>query len=319
MKSTLIKRLRTFFKLLKQSAVSFDDNGVLKYCASLSFYTIFSIAPMLLMAIAIGGFLFGKDAITGHLFGQINSVVGNSAALEIQEMLKYTTLRKEHTFATIVAVIVFFIGATSVFGEIQSTINKIWGLKARPKKGLIRYLISRVLSFAMVVTVGFLLVVSLMASTVIDLLNERLDRVLPDTTFFINVVNHFVTLGIITLLFVLIFKYLPDSIVKWSDAFVGSLFTSVLFLFGKYLISLYMSTTPGISAYGAAGSIIVILLWIYYSSVLLYFGAEFTKVYALNHGHGILPNQFSVRVEYEEKEVSVPGSELTEQDRKELI
>lgn len=292
-----------FFVLLKQSAINFDKNEVLKFSASLSYYTIFSIAPMLIMAIGIGSFLFGRDAIQGHLFGQINSLVGNEAALQIQEMLKHTTLHKNNLFATIVAIIIFFIGATGVFGEIQSTINRIWGLKAKPKKGLIKYFINRVLSFAMVVTMGFLMVVSLLASTVIGVLNEKLNAVLPGTTFIISIVNNGVSLLIIALLFTLIFKYLPDSIVKWKDAIVGSLFTSFLFLLGKYLIGLYLSSSTSMSIYGAAGSLIILLLWIYYSSILLYFGAEFTKMYALNHGHGIRPNLFSVRVEYQETEV----------------
>lgn len=299
----------SFFTLLKQSAVNFDKDEVLKLSASLSYYTIFSIAPMLIMAIAIGGFLFGRDAIQGHLFGQINDLVGNQAALQIQEMLSQTSLHKNTAFATTVAVIIFVIGATGVFGEIQSTINRIWGLKAKPKKGLIKYFVNRVLSFAMVVSMGFLMVVSLMASAVIGVLNEKLNSILPNTTLIISLVNNAVSLCIITLLFALIFKYLPDSIVKWKDAIVGSAFTSLLFLLGKYLIGLYLSTSTTASIYGAAGSLIILLLWIYYSSILLYFGAEFTKIYALNHGHGIRPNAYSVRVEYHETEVVYTGKQ----------
>jgi membrane protein len=293
-----------FLQLLKESAVNFINDDVIKYSASLSYYTIFSIAPMLIMAISTGSFLFGRDAIEGNVFHQINSIVGNEAALQIEEMLKHTTLHKNSFMATTIAVIIFIVGATGVFGQIQSTINKIWGLKAKPKKGLIKYLISRVLSFAMVVSIGFLMIVSLLASTLIGILNEKLNTFLPNTTFIIVMVNNCVALVIISLFFSIIFKYLPDSVVKWKDAMVGSFFTSVLFLLGKYIIGLYLSTSTTASVYGAAGSLIIILLWIYYSSILLYFGAEFTKVYALKHGHGIRPNKFSVRVEYHEKEIS---------------
>lgn len=295
---------KSFYVLIRESAVNFNDDGVMKYSASLSYYTIFSIAPMLMMAIGFGSFLFGKDAIEGHLFSEINSIVGTQAAIQIQEMLKHTTLHKNNMLATVIGVVVFFIGATGVFGEIQSTINKIWGLKAKPKKGLIKYFVNRFLSFAMVVSIGFVMVVSLMASTVIGLLNDTLNNFLPNTTFIIVVVNNSVALVIISLFFAVIFKYLPDSIVKWKDALVGSFFTSVLFLAGKYLIGLYLSNSSGASAYGAAGSLIILLLWIYYSSILLYFGAEFTKTYALKHGHGIRPNNYSVRVEYTEKEIT---------------
>ncbi len=300
---TIKRKFRSFFNILKQSAISFDDDGALKYSASLSYYTIFSLAPMLIMAISIGSFFFGQAAVEGSLFRQINGIVGRDAALQIQAMLKATTLHKDSFLATSLAVIVFFIGATSVFGEIQSTINKIWGLKAKPKKGIIKYLFNRFLSFAMVISIGFLLIVSLLASALIEILNKQLNYYLPDTTLLLLVVNNIVALLIISLFFTLIFKYLPDSIVKWSDALVGALFTSVLFLLGKFLIGLYLSSSTTASVYGAAGSLIIILLWIYYSSILLYFGAEFTKIYALNHGHGIRPNMFSVRVEYHEKQI----------------
>ncbi len=299
------KRTKNFFVLIKDSGVHFINDDVLKYSASLSYYTIFSVAPMLIMAISIGSIIFGRAAIEGHLFEEINSIVGNEAALQIQDMLKHTTLRKNNVLATVVGVMVFIIGATGVFGEIQSTINKIWGLKAKPKKGLVKYLVNRLLSFAMVVSIGFLMVVSLLASTIIGILNAKLNTYLPDTTFIIVIVNNSVALFIISLLFAVIFKYLPDSVVKWKDAWVGSLFTSLLFLLGKYLIGIYLASSSSASAYGAAGSVIILLLWIYYSSILLYFGAEFTKLYALKHGHGIHPNKFSVRVEYIEK--VIPG------------
>lgn len=301
--SKAVRRAKAFFFLLKQSAINFHENEVIKYCASLSYYTIFSIAPMLIIAIAIGSVLFGKDAVQGHLFGQINTVVGTDAAILIQEMLKHATLRRDNFAASAVAIVIFIIGVTGVFGEIQSTINRIWGLKAKPEKGILRYLVSRVLSFAMVISVGFLMVVSMMTGVLIDLLADKLDNILPETGFIVVVFHNVSSLLIIGFLFAIIFKFLPDSIVRWSDAIVGSVFTSVLFSLGKYLISLYMSNSPAVGVYGAAGSIIIILLWIYYSSVLLYFGAEFTRIYALTHGHGIRPNKFSVSIEHRVREI----------------
>ncbi len=297
-------KLRNFFGLLKDSAIASNNDDILKLSGALSFYTIFSIAPMLIVTISVGSLIFGRDAIQGHLFGQINSLVGDQAAAEIQDMLKHTSLHKDNMLATIVGLVVFFIGATGIFVEIQSTINRIWGLKARPQKGFIKYLVNRVLSFAMVVSTGFLMVVSLLASTLVEILNDRLNEFLPNTAIIIAITNNCVALMIITILFAVIFKYLPDSIVKWSDAFVGALFTSVLFLAGKYLIAIYVSRSALAGTYGAAGSLVVILLWIYYSSVLLYFGAEFTKLYAIRHGHGIKANKFAVRVEYKEQEIA---------------
>ncbi len=297
------RRATNIFEILKESGVNFGRNSDLKFSAALSYYTIFSLAPMLILAISIGSILFGRDAIQGHLFGQINGLVGNEASLQIQEMLTKITLEKNSVIATIIGVITFFIGATGVFGEIQSTINMIWGLKAKPKKSFIKYIVNRLLSFAMVVTIGFLLVVSMIASSLINVLNDKLDNVLNSTTFVIMLATNAVSLLIISLLFTLVFKFLPDSIVRWKDAFIGSLFTSALFLLGKYLIGLYLAHSASSSVYGAAGSLIILLLWIYYSSILLYFGAEFTKSYAIKYGNGIMPNRLSVRVEFQEYEI----------------
>lgn len=307
------QKAKNVIEILKESAVSFNNNSDLKFSAALSYYTIFSLAPMLILAISIGSLLFGREAIQGHLFGQINGLVGNAASLQIQEMLAKITLEKNSVMATVIGIVTFFIGATGVFGEIQSTINMIWGLKAKPKKGFLKYLVNRLLSFAMVVTIGFLLVVSMVASSLINLLNTELSEFLPNTTFIIILVTNGVGLLIITLLFTLVFKFLPDSVVRWKDAFVGSLFTSVLFLLGKYLIGLYLANSANSSIYGAAGSLIILLLWIYYSSILLYFGAEFTKAYAVKYGNGIMPNKLSVRVEFQEFEIKNGKSrEVTE-------
>lgn len=303
MKFKIKHRAKNIFEILKESAMNFGRNSDMKFSAALSYYTIFSLAPMLILAISIGSILFGREAIQGHLFGQINGLVGNEASLQIQEMLTKITLEKNSVLATIIGVVTFFIGATGVFGEIQSTINMIWGLKSKPKKGFVKYIVNRLLSFAMVVTIGFLLVVSMIASALINLLNDQLHNVIHSTTFFIMIVTNAVSLLIISMLFTLVFKFLPDSIVRWKDAFVGSLFTSALFLLGKYLIGLYLANSASASVYGAAGSLIILLLWIYYSSILLYFGAEFTKTYAIRYGHGIMPNRLSVRVEYREFEV----------------
>lgn len=303
MKLDVKRRAKNAFEILKESGINFGRNNDLKFSAALSYYTIFSLAPMLILIISIGSLMLGRDAIQGHLFGEINGIVGNKASLQIQEMLTKITLEKNSILATIIGIVTFFIGATGVFGEIQSTINMIWGLKAKPKKGVIKYVVNRLLSFAMVVTIGFLLVVSMVASSLINLLNDKLDNILPSTTFVMMLVTNAVTLLIIALLFTLVFKFLPDSVVRWKDAFIGSLFTSALFLLGKYLIGLYLANSASSSIYGAAGSLIILLLWIYYSSILLYFGAEFTKTYAVKYGNGIMPNRLSVRVEYQEYEI----------------
>ena len=281
------------------------SNGDIKYSAALSYYTIFSLAPMLLLALMVGGFVFGQDAVQGHLFEQMNGLVGNEASETIQNMLAKIALNKNTFIASVVGGITLIIGATSMFGEIQSTINRIWGIKTKPSKGLIFMLINRLLSFAMVLTIGFLLMVSLAASAIIDVLNDKIVHVLPDdfSAFFISVISNIVSLLIVSLLFTLIFKFLPDALIRLKDAFMGALFTSFLFLLGKYLIGLYLSKMANADIFGAAGSIIVLLLWVYYSSILLYFGAEFTKSYAMNEGQGISPNKYAILVQYKEIEI----------------
>jgi membrane protein len=296
MKQISNRYLKSGYSVLKEIAADFSRNNVMKYSAALSYYTIFSIAPMLLLIIAMASIIYGKEAIEGQLFAYIKNVVGSEAAAQIQELIKNVTLLKSSFLATAIGIATFFLGATSVFGEIQSTINTLWGLKAKPKKGIVRYVVNRLLSFAMVLTIGFLLIVSMVASTLIDVLNQQLMEYLPNTGFLVITTTNLISILIITTLFTLVFKYLPDSLVRWRDAVIGAGFTSLLFLLGKYGIGLYLESSSTHNAFGAAGSLIIILLWIYYSSILLYIGALFTKVYATQYGHGILPNKFSVRV-----------------------
>ena len=303
-KSKTINFFKEFWYILKNAGTNFIGNTDIKFSAALSYYTIFSIAPMLLLALTIGGFVFGKDAVQGHLFEQINGLVGDETSVQIQNMLAKISLNKDSVMATIIGLVTLIIGATSMFGEIQSTINRIWGIKTKPSKGFLFLLINRLLSFAMVVTIGFLLMVSLMASALIDVLNTKLVHVLPDVSVFVmTVFSNVISLTIVAVLFMLIFKFLPDAKIRLKDAFVGAFFTSFLFLLGKYLIGLYLSNMANASVFGAAGSMIILLLWVYYSSILLYFGAEFTRSYAIAIGQGIMPNKFSILVEYKEVEI----------------
>lgn len=304
-KSKTIHFFKDFWTILKDAGTNFMANGDIKFSAALSYYTIFSLAPMLLLALMVGGLFFGQDAIQGHLFEQMNGLVGSEASEQIEKMLAKIALNDNSFIATVVSAVTLIIGATSMFGEIQSTINRIWGIKTKPSKGIVFMLINRLLSFAMVLTLGFLLIVSLAASAIIDLLNDRIVHFLPDdfSTFIIAIISNVVSLLIVAVLFMLIFKFLPDAKIRLKDSFMGALFTSFLFLLGKYLIGLYLSKMANADIFGAAGSIIVLLLWVYYSSILLYFGAEFTKSYAMNEGQGISPNKFAILVEYKETEI----------------
>jgi membrane protein len=245
----------------------------------------------------LSGIFFGAEAVRGEIFGQINGLVGNDAALQIQETIKNVELSNSSSFAQTIGIIVLVIGASGVFAEIQDSINYIWGIKAKPKRGLIKYLYNRLMSFSMIGSVGFLLLVGLIVNSLIDVLSKRLAVYFPeDSIFLFNVINAGVIFVIITLLFFIIFKTLPDGKIAFRDCLIGASFTAILFMIGKFAIGFYLGRNNISSVYGAAGSVILILIWVYYSAIILYFGAEFTKVYAHTHGKKIIPNDYSIQI-----------------------
>jgi membrane protein len=259
---------------------------------------------LLIIILSIFSFFFGREAVTGRFFGQINGMVGNEAAIQIQETIKNIELSDSNTFAAIFGGIMLLIGASGVFAEIQSSINFIWGLKAKPNKGIMKFIKNRLMSFSMIASVGFLLMVSLMVNTVMDVINTRLLVYFPDTTVYIfYIFNIIILFATTTMLFAIIFKTLPDGNIDWKDALIGSSFTSFFFMFGKFAIGFYLGSSTVATVYGAAGSIIIILIWVYYSAIILYFGAEFTKVYANAHGNKIIPNGYAVAIKVEVVEV----------------
>lgn len=293
MKHTLNK----YWETLKYAGSEFMNDKALKMSASLSYYTIFSLAPMLIIIISVCSIFFGKDAVQGQVFYQIRSMVGNNAASQIQEILKNSELSNQSGVALIVGIGTLLIGATGVFGEIQDSINAIWSLKVKPRKGWLKLIINRLLSFSMIISIGFLLLVSLMVNTLLDIFNARLQSFFPDVMVSLfYVLNMLLVFLVITCLFTLIFKVLPDGRLRWKDAIIGAGFTAVLFMIGKLLITLYLSQTQVVSAYGSAGSIVLVLLWVNYSSAILFFGAEFTKAYTIFFGQKIIPNEDTVIV-----------------------
>ena len=292
------------WKLLKKTFQEFDDDNAIKLSASLSYYTIFSLPPLLIIIMSIFSVFFGREAVTGRFFGQINGMVGNEAALQIQETIKNIEMSDSNAFAAAFGGIMLLIGASGVFAEIQSSINYIWGLKAKPDKGLMKFIKNRLMSFSMIASVGFLLLVSLMVNTVMDIINARLLIYFPDSTIYLfYVLNILILFATTTMLFSIIFKTLPDGNIAWKDAFIGSSFTSFFFMFGKFAIGFYLGSSTVATVYGAAGSIIIILIWVYYSAIILYFGAEFTKVYANAHGSKIIPNSYAVGIKVEVTEL----------------
>lgn len=295
------------FGLLHQTFIEFINDNVLKLSAALSYYTIFSIAPMLFLVISFAGAFYGQEAVQGRLYTQLQQLVGSNAAIQIQEMIANTHLKNESTTGAITGGIILLFGATGVFTEIQDSINYIWSIRAKPKKGWLKFIINRIISFSLIISLGFLMLVSLIINAVMDALNEKLLTIFTEGTYYLMYsFNMLLLFCIISFFFTIIYKVLPDATIYWKDAMKGAMFTTVLFLIGKFSIGYFIGNSNTSAVFGAAASLIIFLLWVYYTSVILYFGAEFTKVYALQKGKGIRPHSNAVYILKEEKKEMPP-------------
>jgi len=311
--------VKLIWNSIKHAFGEFFERNILKLSAALAYYTIFSLPGLIIIIVWISDIFYGHEAVEGKVYGQIASLVGTDAALQIQETIRNATLSSEGSFATIVGLVTLIIGATSVFGEIQDSINLLWRLKSKPKKGRgwLRLIINRLLSFSIVISLGFLLLVSLVLNGLMDAFIDRLTQIFPQTQVIIAYsFNLILTFIITSLLFGLIFKVLPDARIEWKHVRAGAFTTALLFMAGKFLISYYLGQSKMSSAYGAAGSVIVILLWVYYSAIILYFGAAFTRGYAICSGSHIYPNNYAVWIEQIEVETK---KDLQQQPEKKIV
>lgn len=309
------------WKVIKQSFSGFDNDKVMKLSGSLAYYTVFSMGPLLIVIIWLCSLFFGREAIEGTIYSQIQSFVGADTAKQLQDIIKNASIGDKGNVAAVIGVITLLIGATTVFAEIQDSINTIWGIKPKPKKGWLKMLINRLLSFSVIISLGFILLVSLGVSYVVEALSNSLARAFPDVTVIIfYIINLLISFAVISTLFAVIFRVLPDARIKWKDVTAGAMTTAVLFMLGKFGISFYIGQSDIGSTYGAAGSLVVLLVWVYYSSIILYFGAEFTKAYAVEYGTPIHPNEYAVtmrQVEVEEGNRSIQQVEQKKEAAKE--
>lgn len=307
--------LKDIWKILRGSFNGFMNDSCLKLCAALSYYTLFSLAPLLLMLIYLAGKIYGQEAFQGKIFAEIHGFIGPEAAVQVQEIIQNAAIKGDSPWAIIVGLITLFIGATGVFVEIQDSINQIWRVKAKPHKGWLKMLTNRLLSFSMIATMGFLLIVSLVINGLVTALSDRLKVYFEDiTVLLVEVFNLALTFIVITALLAIIFKFLPDVKIKFKQVRAGAIFTALLFMIGRYAISLYIDKVGPGSTYGAAGSLIVILVWVYYTAAILYFGAEFTQVYAEKHGGRIEPASYAVYIVQSEEEKNVKVLPKQKQD-----
>lgn len=301
------------WQVLKDSFTGFSEDKITKLSGSLAYYTVFSLGPLLIVIIFLCSMFFGREAIEGTIYSQMAEFVGKDTAAELQQIIKNAAISGKGTIPAIIGFVTLLIGATTVFAEIQDSINSIWGIKPKPKKGWVKMLMNRLLSFSVIISLGFLLLVSLGVTAIIEALSNRLKNALPDVTVVVfYIVNLVVSFIVITLLFGVIFKVLPDAKIKWKDVIAGAVATALLFMLGKFAISFYIGKSDVGSTYGTAGSLVILLLWVYYSSIILYFGAEFTKAYAVKFGEPIHPTQYAVtmrQVEVEEGKESIQEKE----------
>jgi|HubBroStandDraft_3_1064219.scaffolds.fasta_scaffold16892_2 membrane protein len=286
-------KLKTLWTFLRETVENFLADNAMTLGAALAYYTIFSLAPLLLVVIAIAGLVFGRQAVEGQIVNQISGLVGRQGGQAVQTMVANAAHTGSGVFATVAAVVTTLVGASGVFVQLQSSLNQIWEVRPKPQ-GIKGFMRARALSFGVLLGIGFLLLVSLVVSAGLAALGGYTHSLGPIAYVVLTVVNFFVSFAVITLLFALMFRILPDVEIAWRDVWAGAIGTALLFTVGKHLIGLYLGNSSIASVYGAAGSLVVVLVWIYYSTQILLLGAELTKVYAAHRGARIRPSANAV-------------------------
>lgn len=283
--------LKTTWKFLVQIFDEWIDDKAPKLAAALSFYTIFSMAPLVLISISVAGLVFGEAAAQGRIVNEIETFVGKEGAILIQRAVMKSNEGGGNIIATIIGLITLFIGASAVFVELQDSLNLIWKVRQKPGRPLKTLLRNRIISFILVIGMGLLLFALLLVSSLIEGLTDLLSKYLSIPGFVFTLTDIFISLSIVVILFSMIYKVLPDVYISWKDVRIGAFVTSILFIIGKYLITIYLGKTSYSSVFGAAGSLALIILWIYYSAQVIFLGAEFTYIYSLRMGSGIHPKE----------------------------
>ena len=282
--------LNAMWKLLSATYTKWTADHAQGLGAALAFYAIFSLAPLLLIVIAIAGLVFGQEAAQGEIIGQIQGLVGEESAKAIQSMIEEARKPAAGVIATVLALVLLLLGATGVFAQLQEALNTIWRVEEKPGAGMWQAIKNRFISLLAVLGTGFLLLISLVISAGISAIGTTLEHFLPVPGLLLQLINLFVSFAIVTLLFAMIYKLLPDASIQWSDVWSGAIITSLLFTIGKFLIGFYLSKSDVGGAYGAAGALAVMLIWVYYASQIFLFGAAFTAVYAHARGSKLAPS-----------------------------
>ncbi len=282
--------LRLWWSLLVETYNDWSEDRALRFSAALAYYSIFSMAPLVIIAISAAGFFFGDQAARGEIFQQIERLIGPKAAAEIQLIIQASNDKPKSALATMIGLGTLVVGASGVFAQLKDALNTIWGVRLKKSTGIKGMLKDYVLSFSIVLSIGFLLIISLLFSAGLQAVSTYMKGIIPLPSFAAPLAE-LTSFALLTILFALIYKVLPDVQIGWRDVWIGAVFTSIFFTIGKVLIGLYLGTSSVSSGFGAAGALILILVWVYYSTTIFLFGAEFTKVYARKYGCGIHPNR----------------------------
>lgn len=282
------------FELLKESGQGWSRDNASLLAAALTYYTIFALAPLLVIAVAVAGMVYGDAAVRGEIVAQIQDEVGQEAAVVIQDLITNASQSETGPIATVAGTALLLVAASGLFSQLRRALNMIWGLRPAPQTGILNVFRQRALAFGMVLVVGLLMLLSFATSTAITAVGDRLAIWLPSIGSLLPQINFLASLIILTILFALLFKVLPDAQLTWKDVLLGAAVTTLLFMLGRYLIELYLTYGSSTSAYGAAGSLVLILLFVYYSAQIFLFGAEFTQVYANKYGSRLRPTNNAV-------------------------
>lgn len=308
-KESFLQKVKIFGRLLIDAGNGFIEDNCMKLAASLAYYTVFSIGPLLIILVWALGFLYGNhldgpDGARDTVMEELAEIFGPEISKLLESTIQKISFENKSSIGLVIGLSTLVVTSTTIFVDIQNSINSIWKVKAKPKKGWLKLIINRLISFSMILGLSFLLMASLLISSIIGVFTRNIERVLDHLNIELwSWINTGITFIVIATLFGFIFSFLPDAKVRFKDILGGSIFTALLFMIGKYGISLYLSVNATATAYGAAGSIIILLAWVYYSAAILYYGAEFTKEYAVKYGRGITPSSFAVLVKQTELEI----------------
>ncbi len=282
--------------MLKQTFSEWNEDDPFRHSAIIAYYAIFSLPALMIIIITVAGMFVGEEAVQGQLSNEIEEMIGREAATGIETMIANSSQKDNSILATIIGIGTLLFGATAVFYQLQKSLNILWGVELREDQGIKKLIVDRATSLGVILVIGFLLLISLTLTTLLSALSDWITHVLPEfMIYFFFVINFVVSFGIITVLFAMIYKILPDVEIGWKSVWIGAAITALLFEIGRFALGIYFGNSDPASAFGAAGSVILILLWVSYSCLILFFGAQFTKVYAQWYGHGIKPSSHAMK------------------------